>query len=442
MSVTQPQDEASIRELILKLTSRELQPSFSVSDNDQDLMATGVIDSMGWVGILSGIEEATGIRNIGASWPEGRAQSVRALVDAVREELDKIKPQCEQQGLRSDATRALSVSVAGWGYCLGSRRVDAATVEQERGLPAGTMFDRAGIRSVSRAGEGETELTLGAKAAELALEAAQVEPDEVDVLVATSATSLGFPSLAALLHTRLLLRESCVAIDVGGACVGAIHALATAKALLVNARRRSALVVASEVNSQRLCHPGVPGEFRGLFGDGACAFVLSSLDDSDGKAWRMGDFVSGCSGAFSSSLQVGLRPTGELEVDFKGEQLASAAITTINQVIGNLEDLTGIGRSEVEYLALHEPNPRLAEIVAQRAKIPLERLTRTAETCGNLGSVTCGMNLCKALTHLQERSEDSRHRIIYVAAVGPGILWAGTYLFWDSMVRRVAAPTS
>lgn len=440
MSVTQHQDEASIRELILKLISRELQPSFSVSDDDQDLMATGVIDSMGWVGILSGIEEATGIRNFGASWPEGRAQSVRTLVDAVREELDKLKPQGEQQGLRSEVTRDLSVSVAGWGYCPGSRRVDAATVEQECGLPGGAILDRAGIRSVSRAGEGETELTLGAKAAELALEAAQVELDDVDVLVVTSATSLGFPSLAALLHTRLLLRESCVAIDVGGACVGTIQALATAKALLVNARRQLALVVASEVNSRRLCHPGVPGEFRGLFGDGACAFVLSS-DDSDGKAWRMGDFVSGCSGAFSSSLQVALRPTGKLEVDFKGEQLASAAITTINQVIGNLEDLTGIGRSEVEYFALHEPNPRLAEIVAQRAKIPLERLARTAETCGNLGSVTCGMNLCKALTHLQERSEDSRRRIIYVAAVGPGILWAGTYLFWDSMVRRVAAPT-
>lgn len=429
MSATQPQDEPGIRDLIVKLISRELQPGFSLSGDDEDLMKSGAIDSMGWVGILSGIEEAAGIRNFGASWPEGRPQSVRALVDAVREDLGKTRSPSERPGARDEATRDVQASVAGWGYSLGSRRVDAAEIEQECGLPAGTIVDRAGIRSVSRADLKEDEVTLGAKAAEQALNSAEVDPEAVDVLVVTSATSLGFPSLAALLHSRLLLREACTALDVGGACVGVIHALATAKALLAHSRRRVALVVASEVNSRRLSGPHVPGEFRGLFGDGACAFVLSRSDSPDRKAFRLGDLVSGCSGAFSSALRMVIRDSGELEVEFKGEQLANAAITTLNQVIGSLEDLCGVARSEVQCFALHEPNPRVTEIFSQRANIPAEKVTRVSETCGNLGSVTCGANLCTALTRLQEISDGSRRQLIFVAAVGPGILWAGTYLF-------------
>ncbi len=417
-------DEPRALELVRRLVLRELQPGTPIPNDDEDLVKAGTIDSMGWVGILSGIEEATGIRNFGASWPEGRAQSIRALVDAVREGLGKSEGKSEQAVSPSGASEAYSVSVVGWGFSLGSQRISAAGVEQECDLPAGTILERAGIQSVSRATANETEVSLAVKAVELALAKASVEPDSVDVLVATSTTSLGFPSFAALLHSRLLLRESCAAWDVGGACVGLVHALAAAKGSLYEGRRRLALIVASEVNSRALARPGVPGEFRGLFGDGACAFVLSRSTDAGGQGFRVGEFVSGCSGAFASSLGVMLREKGELEVTFKGEQLASAAVATLNQVVGSLEDFSATPRSAVDLFAFHEPNPRLTEIFAQRAGIPLEKIARVAHTSGNLGSVTCGVNLCTALT----RCDGTSGRTIFVAAVGPGLLWAGTYL--------------
>src|SRR5207244_12080365 len=122
----------------------------------------------------------------------------------------------------------------------------------------------AGIESVRRASIGEDEISLAQQAAQSALDTANADPEAVDLLVATSATWLRFPSLAASLHTRLLLPESCAALDVGGACAGVVHALMAAKSLLCTASRQVALVVASEVNSRRLAHSPVPGEFRGL----------------------------------------------------------------------------------------------------------------------------------------------------------------------------------
>lgn len=428
MSPAQLQDDSAVRELICSLLQREIQTGATLPRDDEDMVKAGVMDSMGWVGILSGIEEATGIRNFGASWPEDRPQSVRALVETVRDNLLKSQSQNREQESQDRGSEDRSVSVTGWGFALGSKTVNAAIVDGECGLPPGTLMDRAGIEWVARAAESESEATLGLKAARVALSHAGVEPELVDVLVATSATSVGFPSFAALLHNRLLIRESCSALDVGGACVGVIHALATARGLLDPSRRRVALIVASEVNSRALARPGVPGELRGLFGDGACAFVIQRVANPSAKGLRLGEFVSGCSGAFSSSLGVAPRDHGELEVVFKGEQLAHAAVAALNQVIGSLEGLSGKQRSEVDCFALHEPNPRLIEIFAQRAGIPLDRISRIARTSGNLGSATCGVNLCTALSRLEDSASGSPDRVIFVAAVGPGLLWAGTYL--------------
>jgi 3-oxoacyl-[acyl-carrier-protein] synthase-3 len=384
---------------------------------------------MGWVGILSGIEETSGMRNFGASWPADRPQSVQALVEALLEARDSSAKPAESGAARAKAGSDTAVSVGGWGFVLGLLRIEAAAIESELGLSPGTLSERAGIHSVTRAGKTESETTLGLEAARRALEMADFAVEAVDAVIVTSATFLGFPSLAALLHTGLLLRESCAAIDVGGACLGLINALATAKGLLMSGQYRTALVIAAEVNSRVLSSRDVPGEFRGLFGDGACAFVLSR-NNGNGvtRGFYVGDFIFGCSGAFASSLRLALRPSSALEVDFKGEQLASAAVSTLQQILNRLAGESGITISEVGCFALHEPNPRLVEILAQRAGISSDRIAHTAVTSGNLGSVTCGVNLCTALTRLAASPGDSRHRAIFVAAVGPGLLWGGTYL--------------
>src|SRR3990170_6606322 len=148
--------------------------------------------------------------------------------------------------------------------------------------------------------------------------------------------------------------------------------MATAKALLSGSRHRVALVVASEVHSRRLSSLKVPGEFRGLFGDGACAFVLTRSESGrNNEIFQLGNFVWGCSGTLSSALRVSLADTGEVEVQFKGEQLASAAVSTLDRILYNLGKTSGKSRSEVSHFALHEPNPRVVGILAQRAKIPL-----------------------------------------------------------------------
>jgi 3-oxoacyl-[acyl-carrier-protein] synthase-3 len=422
-------NEADALEVVRKCVSRELPSGVSLPNDDEDLVKTEVIDSMGWVGILSAIEEATGIRNFGNAWPDDLPQSIRSLAKIVCGSLSQTAREQAGQSVALPPGATVEVELVGWGCALGSVRVEAGSIDRECGLAAGTLEERAGIQSVCRADSNEDEVTLGQKASELALQAAGLEPEDVDTVIATSATFLYLPSLSALLHTRLLLRESCCTLDLGGACVGLLHGLATARALLPSMRRGVALVVASEVHSRRLCSPRVPGEFRGLFGDGACAFVLRrSNEGSQQGCARLGDFVWGCSGTFASSLRVAMPAKNELEVDFRGEALAGAALSQLARILEDLESLSGKRREEVDCFAIHEPNPRIVELLAQRAKIPLEKIPLVSKTFGNLGSATCGVSLCAALSKIEGGPTPSPRPLIFVAAVGPGLIWGGTYL--------------
>lgn len=398
----------------------------SLPQDDVDLVETGALDSMAWVDTLIAIESATGIRDFGNPWPKNRPRSICTLAEMIRETQDGAAEAEPAPHARQAGSPGRNIALAGWGSSLGSVTIEAEQIEREAGLPLNKIRKGAGIHSVRVAAETEDELNLAQKAAEAALDAAEIPVDAIDLLVSTSSTFLGFPSFAAALHSRLLLPETSGALDVGGACAGLIYSLATAKGLLCTRSAGTALVVAAEVHHRRLKGPQVPGEFHGLFGDGACAFVLTNAEDAgqDGNL-RLGDFVWGCSGASASLLRVRMTESAGVSVDFRGEQLAYAAVAQLDRIFGMLEKLSATSRTEVDWFALHQPNPRAVEILADRARIPFERIPLLSRTSGNLGSVTCGASLCHVLTALPANGK--RKPLVYMAAVGPGLVWGGTY---------------
>jgi 3-oxoacyl-[acyl-carrier-protein] synthase-3 len=428
MSSPENLDESRALELSRKCVAGRL-PSSALPGDDDDLVKTGMLDSMGWVDVLISIESATGLRDFGNSWPESKAKSIRALADMIREANRKLQEQSTGERFAAGARDGPEVIIRGWGYALGSVTVDADQIEQELYLPPHKIRDGAGIQTLRFAAATEDELILGQRAADMALEMAEVAVERIDFLVTTSTTFLGLPSFAASLHARLLLGESSGALDVGGACTGLIYSLAVAKGLLRATPQGAALVVASEVHSRRLEASDAPGEFQGLFGDGACAFVLTrAADTNQENSLRLGDFVWGCSATYASSLNVNVSGDAEMTIQFKGEQLAHAAVTQMDRILEVLESKSGRPRAEADYLALHQPNPRIVEILAERAHLPLERIPLISRACGNLGSATCGVSLCQALTNLRERHDPSRAPLIFMAAVAPGLICGGTFL--------------
>ena len=185
------------------------------------------------------------------------------------------------------------VAITGWAAALGARRVLSEEVDRAFGMSIGKLRSRAGIESVSYAAEGETELTLGAQALQRALDVAECAAKEIDWIIASSETHVAYPSLAAQLHKRANARENCGVLDAGGACLGLLNAMAVAQSFLDSGRARNVAVVTADVHSRTLVPGRVAGEFGGLFGDGASAFILRNDYEAERTRWvRFGEVLS------------------------------------------------------------------------------------------------------------------------------------------------------
>ena len=135
-------------------------------------------------------------------------------------------------------TYAAQVSLVSSAAVTGARIIAAEEVDRAFGMPVGKLRGRAGIASVAYAAEGENELVLGARAAEESLRAASCGVQQLDWIIATSETHHDYPALSAQLHSRLLVRENCAALDVGGACLGLLNALAVGQSLIGSAQAK------------------------------------------------------------------------------------------------------------------------------------------------------------------------------------------------------------
>jgi len=311
---------------------------------------------------------------------------------------------------------------------LGSRKVLSEDVDRAFGMPPGKLRLRAGIESLAYASEGENELTLGTRAAQQALHAAACGAQELDWIVATSETQRGYPSLAAQLHSQLLVRETCGALDVGGACLGFVNGLAVAQGLIASGQARTIAVITSDVHS-RTFKPGlVAGEFGGLFGDGASAFLLCAKDGTAPQpAYGLGQFFFGCAGQYAGAIRVTDAPNGNLDVHFDGEALSRAAITRLEKVVREIELRSGIARSSLQGLATHQPNPRLVALLAKQCGLPQDKFPEVAKSFGNLGSSTCGVALDTILQSPRSR-QSHEWGPIFTASLGPGLLFGGGWL--------------
>jgi 3-oxoacyl-[acyl-carrier-protein] synthase-3 len=422
---------AKIREIVESSLRIVLSPSTPFPPDDEDWIESGLIDSMAHVEFLLCVERALNLPNLFGKAGPAAPQSIRASMEAVQRVLgQRTGNQTNSLESRPSSSEVTSdhAGIVGWGSALGSESISIARVETEFGCSIGKLRDRAGIETIRRVSAGEDEIALGRLAAQTALKSAGISARALNYIVGTSETFLGLPSFAATLHSALLAPTNCRVLDIGGGCVGLIHCLSLANSLLTDPSVNCILVASADVHSRILAPGKIPWEFGGLFGDGGSAFVLSRANSEEASApFAIRAHVGGCAGTFSSALQIRPRSDGSIALEFDGEALAHAAIEVLGQTISDLKMRVSVSLGDVSAFALHQPNHRLTEILIRRLKLPAEKVPLVAKSCGNLGTSTCGVALSAALDSLGQKTKSERGPI-FVASVGPGLLWAGIAL--------------
>jgi 3-oxoacyl-[acyl-carrier-protein] synthase III len=320
------------------------------------------------------------------------------------------------------------VYVVGSASTFGSRVVPSEEVDHAFGMPAGKLRSRAGIVSVAHASKDEDEGSLGARACKQLLEETGEETDSLDWILAASETHHAYPSLSAILHAKLQLRENCNALDVGSGCLALLQTLAVAQALLVSGRARKILVATADVHSRTLGPGRTAGEFGGLFGDGASAFLLSNKSrDAKSLAYRLGEFFFGCASKYAEAIAISESGSGQLDVQFDGDALSRAAVSRMEKVIDEVEHRSGISRDHVGAFATHQPNPRLVTLLAKQLGVSIKNFPPIGSTRGNLGSSMCGAALHAALRNAASQPAEQRLPV-FLASLGPGLIFGGGWM--------------
>ncbi len=279
------------------------------------------------------------------------------------------------------------------------------------------IFERTGIRSRCIVAAHETAASMAEIAARQAIEAAQIEPNDIDlIIVATGTPDNVYPSTACLLQNRLGVTGG-VAFDIQAACSGSIFALSIADQYIKSGAAKTVLIVGSEV-----CSRIVDWTDRGtciLFGDGAGAMllqastevgVLSTHIHSDGQY----EDLLNCPNpqAMGDEESLGY-------IAMRGNEVFKVAVNTLGRIVDETLEAHNMDKSEIDWLVPHQANIRIIAATAKKLKMSMEQVVVTLETQGNTSSAS----VLLAFNEAVRDGRIQRGQTVLLEAFGAGFTW-------------------
>ena len=273
----------------------------------------------------------------------------------------------------------------------------------------------------------ETTARMAAKAAQRALEQAQVDPEEVDlILVATISGNEILPCTACSVQEMLgAVRATC--FDLNSACTGFLFALNTAQAYLNSGIYRNALVIGAESLSNL-----TNWKDRGtciLFGDGAGAVFLEAdekrryaqVTHSEGEKGR----ALTCSSR-NQKQYVEHPDAQETYMEMDGREVFKFAVSCVPQVIRELLEKEKLSGEEIRFYILHQANIRIIQSVAKRLGEAEEKFPVNIQEYGN----TSGASVPILLDELNRKGCFKAGDKLVLAAFGAGLSYGASLLEW------------
>ena len=322
------------------------------------------------------------------------------------------------------------------------KRPIAAVVGTGRGVPAHAMtnhdfasigietshewiFDRSGIIERRIARNGETTCSMASDAGRKAMEAAGVNPGEIDVIVLSTATpDRLLPSTAVDIQAELGATRAA-AFDIGAACSGWLYAMTVAEGLIMSGTAETALVIGAEKMSAI-----VDWKDRStcvLFGDGAGAAVLkrskhgkgilSAYMRSDGK---LADLLYRPDGGATTPMSAEVLEKRSHLVRMAGREVFKHAVRSMSDAADRALDGARLTGTDIDLLIPHQANVRIIEATAKHSGIPMEKVYVNVDRYGNTSSASIPIALNEAI----ESGRVKDGSTVMMVAFGAGFTWA------------------
>lgn len=334
----------------------------------------------------------------------------------------------------------MSFQILGTGSALPARSVTNDELSAFLDTSDEWIFTRTGIKS-RRVCTTETLDDLAVEASRRAIEAAEVDPTELDLIVCSTTTGDHLlPAEACAVAERL--GASCPAFDVSGACAGFVLALDVADGYIARGRARRVLVVAAEQMSRVL--DWTDRSTCVLFGDGAGAAVIET-PDAPSAACAAGSTVASpapnpLSMRFTTGPSVAVlnvpglagtspfaeapRPASALSMD--GRRVFRFGVAAICDAVEAMASDAGIAVADIDHLVFHQANERILAAAIKRLGIDGSRVVRTLRDTGNISSACIPL----ALDRLARAGELKGGDLVALVGFGAGLDIGACLLRW------------
>jgi len=305
--------------------------------------------------------------------------------------------------------------IAGTGSYLPKRILTNAELETMVDTTDEWIVTRTGIHERHIAADNELTSDLAYEAGRLAIEAAGIAPQDVDmIIVATTTPDRVFPSTACLVQHKLGI-ANCPAFDVQAVCSGFVYALSVADSFIKGGSARQILVIGAETMSRITDWTDRSNCI--LWGDGAGAVLLQASEapgllschlHADGSYTDMLNVPSGVS-----------KRDGGSTIEMSGNPVFKMAVNTLDAIVDETLAANNMDKSDIDWLVPHQANIRILQATAKKLGMGMDRVVVTVDTHGNTSAASIPLALDAAVRD----GRIKRGETLLMEAFGGGFTW-------------------
>ena len=314
--------------------------------------------------------------------------------------------------------------IVGTGHYLPEKVLTNADLEKMVDTSDEWIITRTGIRERRICSPEQTTSEISAAAALKALEKADLDPSDVELIITgTINPDMKFPSASVFVQERIGNTKG-TGFDLGAACAGFVYSMTVADSMIGSGRFNNAVVIGTEILSRvadwkdrKTCV---------LFGDGSGAIVLkksdgkrgllSSVLHSDGRLAHL-LYYKGEGTKYGSSKET--IEGGFHFLRMNGQEVFKHAVREMGEASLEAIDKAGLKPDDIDLMIPHQANIRIIDATARRLGFTNSRVMVNIDRTGNTSSASIPIAMDQAVE--AGRLEPGMN--VLMAVFGAGLIW-------------------
>ena len=325
--------------------------------------------------------------------------------------------------------------IKGLGHYLPDRVVTNDELSKLMDTSDQWIVERTGIKERRYADEGVGPSELAIPAVEMAMEDANLEKEDIDLIIfATISSDYYIPGAGCLLQDKMGF-PNIGAFDIKTSCAGFVYGLSMADQYIRSGTFNNILLVCSEVQSTTMDLSDRGRNTAVIFGDGAGAVVIGATTEdrgvlsthlhSDGK-YAKELWLKEPSTTSSNRLSKESIERGDHFLSMNGREVFRHAVKRFPEAINESLEYNGLTAEDISLLIPHQANLRISDMIQKKMDLPDNKVYNNIQKYGN--TTAASIPIC--LSEAREKELISDNDLVVCVAFGAGFLWGSAIIRW------------